>query len=48
MTYEFKVLDLKNSKNESFNPIENFEYLDLEAKAKLVGILYDDTNVIRF
>ncbi|GAB7390477.1 hypothetical protein [Lactococcus garvieae] len=41
MTYEFIVLDLKNSKNERFNPIENFEYLDLEAKAKLVGILYD-------
>lgn len=44
MTYEFKVLDLKNSKNKSFNPIDNMKYLDLEAKAKVLEILYNSSQ----
>lgn len=44
MIYEFKVLDLKSTKGDSFNPIDNMKYLDLEAKANVLEILYNSSQ----
>lgn len=44
MTYEFKTIDLKNSKSESFNPIDNIKHLDLETKANVLEVLYNSSQ----